>query len=151
VDDAPAFLIQRTARLLRVLFLRLVRFETTGVTPEMWMILSRLAIRGGQTQNDLADATFRDRPNTSRMVGGLVRRGYVRRERDGYDVRKVRLFLTPKGERLVADTLPVAARTKDRLYAGLDRDELVALRRTLRKIEANALAALDEEDRRPSR
>ena len=48
-DDAPAWLIQRSARLLRVLFLRLVQDEAgVDITPEMWTVLTRLVARDGQ-------------------------------------------------------------------------------------------------------
>lgn len=141
-DDAPAWLIQRTARLLRVLFLHLVREHDVEVTPEMWMILARLLARDGQTQNDLADATFRDRPNVSRLVSGLERRGLVRRRADTADRRRVRVHLTGAGRRLVAATAPIAARTRDWIYADLSKQELEALRRSLRRIEENALNAL---------
>ena len=105
-DDAPAYLIQRTSRLLRVLFLRIVQSEGNNITPEMWMVLSRLLIRDGQYQNELADATFRDRPNLSRIVVGLEERGLVTRRGDEGDRRRVRVYLTRSGRDLVHDTAP---------------------------------------------
>jgi DNA-binding MarR family transcriptional regulator len=142
-DDAPAWLIQRTARLLRVLFLRLVQAQEVEVTPEMWLVLSRLLARDGQYQNELADSTFRDRPNTSRIISGLEERGLVRRAPDREDRRRTRIHITQPGRELVAATAPVAARTRDWLYDGLKKKELKALRRALRRIEANTLEAIE--------
>ncbi len=102
--------------------------------------------RDGQSQNELAAATFRDRPNTSRIVSGLERRGYVRREPDPADRRRVSVRITPRGRELVAATTPLAARTRDRLHEGLEAAELATLRRALRRIESNTLAALAEVD-----
>ncbi len=141
-DDAAAFLIQRTARLLRVLFLRLIQSEDLDLTPEMWLVLSRLLARDGQYQNELADSTFRDRPNMSRILSGLEARGLVRRVPDEGDRRRIRIWLTASGREVVAATGPMAARTRDRLYAGLTKDEVEDLRRALRRIEENALEAL---------
>jgi len=144
-DDAPAWLIQRTARLLRVLFLHLVQEEAAvDVTPEMWTVLTRLVARDGQYQSELAAATYRDRPNISRILAGLEGRGLVERRRDPEDRRKTRIHLTPEARGVVSATAPVALRTRDRLYDGLDRTELEALRRALRTIESNALTALRE-------
>jgi DNA-binding MarR family transcriptional regulator len=145
-DDAAAFLIQRTARLLRVLFLRLVQTHHTDITPEMWLVLSRLLARDGQCQNELAEATFRDRPNMSRIVSGLEERGLIRRRADDADRRRTRVQLTERGRELVMATAPVAARARDRIYADLEKEELKALRRALRKIEENTLRVLADLD-----
>lgn len=145
-DDAPAWLIQRASRTLRVLFLRLMERHSPGVTPEMWLVLSRLYTRDGQYQTEIADGTFRDRPNTSRIVAGLEERGYVRRAKDPADLRRMRVHLTPEGERVVRDMAPLAARTRDGLYEGLADGELRTLRMILRRIERNALGLLDEDD-----
>lgn len=142
-DDAPAWLIQRASRTLRVLFLRLMESRASGITPEMWLVLTRLYARDGQYQTQIADGTFRDRPNTSRILSGLEARGYVRREKDDEDMRRVRIYLTDRGKRFVEDIAPVAARTRDILYEGLSDEELRVLRRVLRRIERNALGVLE--------
>jgi MarR family transcriptional regulator for hemolysin len=144
-DDAPAWLIQRTARLLRVLFLRLVQEQgDVDVTPEMWTVLTRLMARDGQYQSELAAGTYRDRPNMSRILAGMEQRDLVVRRPDADDRRKTRIHLTPAARQLVAATAPVAIRTRDRLYDGLKKKELKALRRALRIIEANTLSALQD-------
>lgn len=142
-DDAPAWLIQRASRTLRVLFLRLMERRSPGVTPEMWLVLSRLYARDGQYQTQIADSTFRDRPNTSRILTGLEERGYVSRRKDPEDMRRIRIHLTDRGEEFVREMAPLAARTRDGLYEGLSDEELRVLRGTLRRIERNALALLD--------
>jgi len=144
-DDAPAWLIQRTARLLRVLFLRLVQEQGgVDVTPEMWTVMTRLMARDGQYQSELAAATYRDRPNMSRILAGMEQRNLVSRRPDAEDRRKTRIYLTPRAREIVASTAPLAMRTRDRLYAGLKKKELKALRRALRIIEANTLSALQD-------
>ena len=144
-DDAPAWLIQRTARLLRVLFLRLVQEQGgVDVTPEMWTVMTRLMARDGQYQSELAAATYRDRPNMSRILAGMEQRSLVSRRPDAEDRRKTRIYLTPRAHEIVASTAPLAMRTRDRLYEGLKKKELKALRRALRIIEANTLSALQD-------
>ncbi|MGD8495319.1 MAG: MarR family transcriptional regulator [Gemmatimonadales bacterium] len=144
-DDAPAWLIQRASRTLRVLFLRLMEQRSEGVTPEMWLVLSRLYAKDGQYQTQIADSTFRDRPNTSRILAGLEQRGYVRREKDDEDMRRLRVYLTERGKAFVREVAPMAARTRDNLYQGLSDEELRSLRAVLRKIERNALEVLEAE------
>jgi len=143
-DDAPAWLIQRTARVLRVLFTRLVQDRGADVTPEMWTVLIRLLARDGLSQSEIAAATYRDRPNVTRILGGLESRGLVTRRPDPEDRRRVRVYLTPAAHGLIAATAPTAARARDRMHAGLSRERLADLREALRLIEANALGPLEE-------
>lgn len=143
-DDAPAYLIQRTARLLRVLFLKVVDTTETGVTPEMWRVLSRLLARDGQSQSEIGAALFRDRPNTSRILNGLEQRGYIAREPDPEDRRCTRIRITPAGRTFVSERAPLAIQVRDRLYEGMSRKRLDAMRETIREIEENALTILRE-------
>jgi DNA-binding MarR family transcriptional regulator len=130
-----------------VLFLRLVQEEGgIDLTPEMWTVITRLLARDGQYQSELAAATYRDRPNMSRILAGMESRDLVFRRPDVDDRRKIRIYLTPRAREVVAATAPLAARTRDRLYEGLKKKELKALRRALRLIEANTLAALGDLD-----
>ena len=143
-DDAPAYLVQRTARLLRVLFLKVVDTSETGITPEMWLVLSRLLARDGQSQTEIGEALFRDRPNTSRILAGLEQRGLVVRESDPEDRRRACVRITPDGRAFVAERAPRAIQVRDRLYEGIEKKQLKALRGTIREIEANALTLLQE-------
>lgn len=145
-DDAPAYLIQRTARLLRVVFLRVVDTSNSGVTPEMWLVLSRLLARDGSPQAEIAASLFRDAPNVSRILSGLEAQGLVRREPDPVDRRKVRVRITSEGRAFVERTAPRAAEVRDRLYAGIETSRLKEVRATIRRIEENALGLLAELD-----
>jgi len=138
-DDAPAYLVQRTARLLRVLFLKVVDTSETGITPEMWLVLSRLLARDGQSQTEIGEALFRDRPNTSRILAG-----FVIRESDPEDRRRSCVKITPAGRAFVIERAPRAIEVRDRLYEGIGKKQLKALRGTIREIEANALTLLQE-------
>ncbi|MFO7588627.1 MAG: MarR family transcriptional regulator [Gemmatimonadota bacterium] len=143
-DDAPAYLIQRTARLLRVLFLRVVDTPDSGVTPEMWLVLSRLLAWDGRPQAEIAGSLFRDAPNVSRILSGLEKQGLARREPDPVDRRKVRVHITPAGRAFVERTAPRAAEVRDRLYEGIGKKRLEEARATIRRIEENALGLLAE-------
>ncbi len=143
-DDAPAYLVQRTARLLRVLFLKVVDTSETGITPEMWLVLSRLLARDGQSQTEIGEALFRDRPNTSRILAGLEQRGFIIREPDPEDRRRTRVRITSVGRAFVVERAPRAVQVRDRLYEGIEENRLKALRITIRDIEANALTLLQE-------
>jgi len=72
-------------------------------------------------------------PGTFRLIDRLVNDGLVRRG-PGRDGRTVALDLTAAGRRAVARVARARAQTMADALAGLDRDDLVALERTLEKI-----------------
>lgn len=87
--------------------------------------LERLARDGAMTMNDFAAALFLEKSSASRLVDGLVKKGYVTRKADEHDGRFVRIDLTKNG-RVLAKRL---------------EDDFVAERTEL-------LAEFSEEDRR---
>jgi hypothetical protein len=52
--------------------------------------------------------------------------------------------ITPDGRAFVAERAPRAIQVRDRLYEGIEKKQLKALRGTIREIEANALTLLQE-------
>ena len=66
--------------------------------------LERLLREGSMTMNDFAAALFLEKSSASRLVDGLVKKGYVTRRQDQNDGRFVRIELTKPG-RLLAERL----------------------------------------------
>jgi DNA-binding MarR family transcriptional regulator len=61
------------------------------ITIEQWSVLYHLWKEDGQSQQQLCDATFRDKPSITRLVDnleklGLVKRMHQRRSPDQYDL-----------------------------------------------------------------
>ncbi|NDJ53455.1 MAG: MarR family transcriptional regulator [Chloroflexi bacterium] len=145
LDDAPAYLIQRTARLLRWHFMRTFIGAHSGVTPEQWMLLNRLREYGKLSQVDLTDRAFRDRPNITRMLEKLEQRGLVEREPDPEDGRRQLVTLTDQGERFLEAAAPLALEERQVVYAGLSSDDIELLRRVLAQIEQNILDSAERD------
>lgn len=59
--------------------------------------LSSIIMHGPMTLNGLASELYLDKSTASRVVGSLVRKGYVRRSADPGDARALRLEVTRKG------------------------------------------------------
>lgn len=137
LDNALAFWVHRVYQAQRNEMYR--RFREVGVelTPEQWTILVRLWERDGQTQSELAESTFRDRPTMSRMVDALEARGLVTRRADRDDARARRVFLTRASRALQGVLVPVVRELVERMLQGIDERDLRATRATLRKIFDN--------------
>lgn len=140
LDDYLPYLVNRIGVALAVDFGRqaLARY---GLSIEMWRVLVALSNNGGQRQVDLGGMTSIDASTLSRMVTRLVRLGFVQRRRSVADTREVEVALTAKGRRALRRLVPLARRCEARAAAGLSAKETATLKRILRSIYGNLIAA----------
>jgi len=108
-----------------------------GLSIAMWRVMAVLAASGSQRQIDLADLTSIEASTLSRLVSRLVRMGLVTRARSAASSREVAVKLSAKGNALVGRLIPVARGYESDAIAGLSREELLVLKRCLRRVYAN--------------
>ena len=139
IDNATAYKIQRTARLLRYSLNRFFQQLDLVISQEQWFILFRLYEKQGQSQRELADKDLNDHPNITRLIDALVRQGYVRREADPRDRRRSLIYLTAEGETLMESLKPKIIETRRQVFAGVSAEEIEVLGQILQKIEVNMM------------
>jgi MarR family transcriptional regulator, organic hydroperoxide resistance regulator len=123
-----------------------------GLSIAMWRVMAVLASTGGQRQIDLADLTSTDASTLSRLVSRLMRMGLVTRARSASSNREVAVALSAKGNTLVARLIPIARQFERDAIAGLPPQELMVLKRCLRRMYANMKSRPAAESRpRPGR
>ena len=137
LDDALAFRLNRTNRLLRTHLARFLARHVPGISPEQWFILARVAQGPRVRQVDLAERVLADPPNVSRLVDALVARGLVRRSPDPADRRSWLLSLTRQGRQVTARLLDHTITERQLVFDGFADDELDALAAALDRIDAN--------------
>ncbi|HKU38367.1 MAG TPA: MarR family transcriptional regulator [Polyangiales bacterium] len=137
VDNAIGFWIHRVYQASRNEMFRRFREHGEDVTPEQWAVLIRLWERDGQSQTELTESTFRDRPTMSRILDGMEGRGLLARHVDERDSRVRIVRLTRRGKSLQHKLVPVAKDIVERLVAGIDEAALLTTRATLRQMFAN--------------
>jgi len=137
LDDALAFRVHRTNRLLRTHLARFLDRHVPGISPEQWFVLARVAQAARVRQVDLAERVLADPPNVSRLVDVLVDRGLVRRSPDPADRRSHLLSLTKQGRAITEDLLDKTISERQLVFDGFDEDELDALAAALDRIDAN--------------
>ena len=111
-----------------------------GLSIAMWRVMTVLASTGGQRQIDLADLTSIDSSTLSRLVTRLVRIGLVTRARSTSSNREVAIKLSSKGSALVAQLIPIGREFESAAIAGLAPEELMTLKRCLRRMYGNMKA-----------
>ena len=135
--DSIGYVLNRTARRIKLLFLQ--TFERNGydITPEQWAILNRLWEKEGQSQKNIADRIVKDTPNTSRIIDILVKKKLVTRQVDELDRRNFKINLTQAGRDLKEKFIPLAVEVIEKALVGFHSDERKYLIKMLNRIYDN--------------
>jgi MarR family transcriptional regulator for hemolysin len=136
-EDAVAYQIHRTNRLLLTHLSRFLEMSVHNMTPEKWLLLARIYQRGSVRQVDLTEPALEDAPNVSRLVDGLAKAGFVDRIADPADRRGRLLSCTEQGERLCGKLMERSVPERVRVFDGFSEADLETFGGFLDRVEAN--------------
>ena len=119
---------------------RKFRGEGIDITPEQWTVLLYLWDKDGVTQQELCDATFKDKPSMTRLIDNMERQHLVVRISDKTDRRINRIYLTKTGKELEKKVNEIATETLKEALEGIGLYELKTSQEVLKKIFANIQA-----------
>jgi DNA-binding MarR family transcriptional regulator len=112
--------------------------ERFGLTMAEWRVMAVLGGSPGLSPRDLVERTGMGKVQVSRAVAALVKRKRIARRSDAADGRMVRLALTPKGEAVYAEIVPMAKRLEAAFLSSLDDGERATLNRLLKRLSQQA-------------
>jgi MarR family transcriptional regulator, 2-MHQ and catechol-resistance regulon repressor len=96
--------------------------------------LETLVQYGPMRLSALAERLFLDKSTTSRVVGTLVRKGYVQQRADASDGRATTLHATPQGKRLCARITDDLVEQQKQLLDDLDPEVRAGVVQVLRRL-----------------
>ena len=107
------------------------------ITPEQWTVLIFLWEKDGVTQQELCNATFKDKPSMTRLIDNMERQHLVVRISDKKDRRTNLIHLTKDGKELEERARVIANQTLKEALRGITVEELSISQEVLRKIFFN--------------
>lgn len=113
---APGHLLRRNHQRSFDIFTRLVGAD---VTRQQIALLVALRRAPGVSQNDLVGLTGFDKSTLKEMIGRMVEKGWVVRERDPEDSRAWKISISRAGADLLEDRLPKVRATQTEILAPL--------------------------------
>ena len=143
LDTSIPFLLRRTSRYFRLGMQNRLRQYDLGFSH--WFFLRALWLKDGITQRELCKRIEAPEPAAVAALRELERQGYVRRVRDKDNMRKILVFITPKGHALRKKLLPHAYELASIGVNGIPEREVALLRSLLNRIRDNMVAALQAE------
>jgi MarR family transcriptional regulator, organic hydroperoxide resistance regulator len=110
------------------------------ISVPQYRVLAALTDLESCTINRLSDLTVVDRTTLSRTLDRMEKNGLVARKRVEADKRSYEMRLTAGGRAIFRRIWPVLDYHNTRAVAGLSRNELLRLRKTIDKMIANVAA-----------
>ena len=114
-------------------------FRQNGIeiSPEQWTVLLYLWRKDGVTQQQLCNATYKDKPSMTRLIDNMERQHLVVRISDKEDKRTNLIHLTKTGRELEKKTQKITLKTLEEALDGIDLEELKITQKVLKAIFAN--------------
>ncbi|WP_186394637.1 MULTISPECIES: MarR family winged helix-turn-helix transcriptional regulator [unclassified Stappia] len=114
-----------------------IHLSRIGLHPGQEAVLKILSENDGQTMSQLAAVLSVQPPTVTKMVTRLSAQGFLRRAASETDGRLARVFLTDEGRALVETVDRSWKRLEREALAGLDEKDRKKLRKLLRQVEKN--------------
>lgn len=140
IDEIQGIGLHLDLVLRKIQFAYLRAFEELNVemTIEQWVILHRIYELGDEaSQRDIVQSNFRNRATTSRVIGGLERKGWVSKARFDGDQKRYKLELTPEGREVIDLVMPKALQLRKLAVKNMEAAEFVTFLRVLDQIGEN--------------
>ncbi|MFK5976782.1 MAG: MarR family winged helix-turn-helix transcriptional regulator [Sulfurovum sp.] len=135
MDKSLGFILNRTSLASKTGFNQLIK--DYGISPEQWSVIFRVVQHSGISQKELADSTYKNQGNLTRMIDKLVEKEYLKRALDKSDRRAIQLFATDKSIALVDEVVPLSNAFNQKLTDGFDESEKVKLIELLNRVYNN--------------
>jgi len=137
-----AFMLRVTQVRLFQLYYKRDHMARHGLTTGAFTALLAIRQNPGIRRGTLADIMATQRPNMTKLLNDLERRGYIRRKQGEVDKRTNGIFLTPAGRTKVDAMIGDAVAQDEVATSALAPSERRTLLRLLRKL-SDGLRALD--------
>jgi DNA-binding MarR family transcriptional regulator len=120
--------------------------SATDITIEQWSVLYHLWKQDGLSQQQLCDATFRDKPSITRLVDNLEKLKLVKRVASKSDRRINLIYLTKEAQNLQDKTMELANQTLNEALAGVTNGQIEIAKEVLQKVYDNLAAPVFAEE-----
>jgi len=110
---------------------------TVDITIEQWSVLYHLWKQDGLSQQQLCDATFRDKPSITRLVDNLEKLKLVKRVPSKDDRRMNMIYLAKEAVDLQEKTMELANQTLNEALEGVTIEQIEIAKQVLQKVYDN--------------
>ena len=130
--------LDRTLKKLTSTYQEVFRDNDVNLTIEQWVVLQRIYELGEDaSQAEIAKSSYRNRATTSRVIGGLIKKGLIKKERFDGDLKRFKLVTTKEGDMMYEKILPLVQELRAVGYKGIDAEKFEVFLEVLEQIWEN--------------
>lgn len=107
------------------------------ITIEQWSVLYHLWKQEGISQQDLCNATFRDKPSITRLVDNLEKLNLVKRVASENDRRINQIYLTKQAQKLQEEAMQLADEALNEALIGVPPERVDVCKEVLQIVYDN--------------
>lgn len=144
ISHSITYHITKCGNILPQLSARKIKAQGIDMTPEESVLLNQLWDKDGQSLSELGYWSIKEPSTLTRQIDHLVDKGYVRREHDEQDRRKILVKLSPKGEKLKQVFEQTGIPSLDENLATISQADIDTTLRVLATIRDKALQQLNK-------
>lgn len=115
------------------------KFNQAGlnITIEQWSVLYHLWKEDGISQQEICNASFRDKPSITRLVDNLEKLNLVKRVASKQDRRINLIYLTREAQKLQDETMAIADKTLQEALETVPADKIDVCKEVLQIVYDN--------------
>lgn len=135
LSNSIGFTIARAQGKIRNVMIR--KFREFDLSPNQWAVLNHLSIDVGTPPTEISQITFKDIPNTIRILQKLEKKGFVYHHINTDDKRVSFYYLSDKGANLREVLFPIGTSVMEQSVKGIAPEKVKELIDLLNKIYDN--------------
>lgn len=137
VEKSLAPWLGKTVKIMDYYFQEALNAQGLDISKEQMIVLHKLDVEDGLTQNELAMMTYRDKSSLARLIAKMEKKNYViRRQREG-DKRSNLIYLTDLGRDIFQRAIHIVSEMAARMEEDITEAEITEMIGILKKIQHN--------------
>lgn len=130
--------LDRTLKKITQTYLHSFKKNGINLTMEQWVVLQQIYLVGeNASQSNITKNAYRNRATTSRVIGGLSKKGLLTKERFEGNFKQYKLVLTEKGKEIIEKALPLSKELRLVGYQNVSEADFGVFLRVLEQLWEN--------------
>ncbi len=129
--------IDRTLKVIRYNYTKVFKQLGLDITTEQWVIIDSLYAQNGQSQNAIAEGSFKNAATVSRIIDLMCKKGITERQRFDNDRRRYKIYLTQTGESIYEKALPEVLKLREMGWKNLTDEDYKDFLRIMNQVFEN--------------
>jgi MarR family transcriptional regulator, organic hydroperoxide resistance regulator len=137
IENALGFVVNRASLVMTRKLNSMFKESGYNITPEEFVILSRLWEEDHLLQSEINERTLKDKSRVTRLLGGLAEKLLIEKRVDEADKRNLHIYLTDKGKKMKYEILPIVVKLIKMSSSNIPQSDLETTIKTLKSIFNN--------------